>query len=75
MRTPEHLILLARQYGAEVQWLASERPLLKLAADEVDLETLRSALDLEMCVEQSRDRAYWEPLRKELEQFRRDQRR
>ena len=75
MRTPEHLILLARRYGAEVQLLASERPLLKLAADEVDLETLRSALDLEMRVEQTRDRTYWEPLKMELEQFRRDQRR
>ena len=75
MRTPENLILLARRYRTEVQWLASERPLLKLVADEADLETLRSALDLEMRVEQSRDRAYWEPLKKELEQFRRDQRR
>lgn len=74
-RSPENLLQLARRYGADVRLLSSERPLLKLAADEADCETLRTALDLEMRAEQARDRAYWEPLRKELEQFRREQRR
>ena len=36
----------------------------------ITLETLRTALDAEVRAEQARDRAYWEPLRRELEAFR-----
>jgi hypothetical protein len=36
-----------------------------------DFAALRSALDAEARVEQDKDRAYWEPLKRELESFRR----
>ncbi|MFM9964858.1 MAG: hypothetical protein ACKV2Q_26935 [Planctomycetaceae bacterium] len=35
-----------------------------------DHDALRAALDAEVRAEQVKDRAYWEPHRKELEQFR-----
>ena len=49
------------------------RPLLQLALAD-DLEPLRAALDAEVRAEQAKDRAYWEPLRREMEQFRREER-
>jgi hypothetical protein len=49
------------------------RPLISLAAKGVHDE-LRAALDAEVRAEQAKDRASWEPLRRELEQFRRDRR-
>jgi hypothetical protein len=35
-----------------------------------DLAALRPALDAEVRVEQDKDRAYWEPLKRELESLR-----
>ena len=35
-----------------------------------DLDALRAAIDAETRAEQAKDRAYWEPLRRELEEFR-----
>jgi hypothetical protein len=35
-----------------------------------DLAALRPALDAEVRAEQDKDRAYWEPLKRELESFR-----
>ena len=72
-RTPETLAELCRRFPTEAYACASQRPLLRLAQNE-DLEPLRAALDAEVRTEQAKDRAYWEPLRRELEQFRREER-
>jgi hypothetical protein len=72
-RTPELLAELCRQFPSEAAALQNQRPLLRLAQSD-DLEPLRAALDAEVRAEQAKDRAYWEPLRRELEQFRREER-
>ncbi len=69
-RGPERLVELARRFTAEAQELADARPLLRHAIAG-DLGALRPALDAEARAEQDRDRAYWEPLKRELESFRR----
>ena len=68
-RTPSQLVTLAHHFTAECPALTSERPLLAhaLTGDEANL--LR-ALDEEMRSEQAVDRAYWEPVRRELETMR-----
>ena len=72
-RTPELVVELCQIFSAEVKTLQGRRPLLTLAQSG-NLDALRAALDAEVRVEQAKDRAYWEPLRKELEQFRREER-
>ena len=52
---------------------SSRRPLLQLAFSGAD-EALREALDAEVRAEQAKDRAYWAPLKAELEAFRRAER-
>ena len=69
-RSPEQLVHLAARFPAEVVELSSRRPLLGVAAAG-DLRQLRSALAEEMAAEQESDRIYWEPLKKELEAWRR----
>ena len=68
-RTPERLMDLAGRFPAETGALAPVRPLLTQALAG-HLESLRSALDDEMRLEQAKDRAYWAPLRRELEALR-----
>jgi hypothetical protein len=41
-----------------------------ILADQANLASLRQALFEEMADEQERDRVYWEPLKKELEGWR-----
>jgi hypothetical protein len=53
--------------------LVGERPLLALAIAS-DLLGLRIELDAEKRCEQDKDRLYWEPLKREMEEFRRDER-
>jgi len=72
-RTPELLVELCGHFDERARVLAKDRPLLKLASIGM-LDDLRAALDAEVRVEQALDRVYWEPLRKELEQFRREHR-
>ena len=72
-RTPELLMQLCQRFPAEAKGLRATRPLLALAAGD-DLEVLREALDAEVRSMQARDRAYWEPLRREMEGFRREER-
>lgn len=69
-RTPERLVELAARFPAEAEAMGSHRPLLALART-ADLDALRAALDAEVRAEQAKDRAYWEPLRREMETFRR----
>jgi hypothetical protein len=72
-RTPERLIGLARRFPSEARAQSSLRPLLSLALSG-ESEPLREALDAEVRAEQAKDRAYWAPLRAELEAFRREER-
>ena len=72
-RTPELLRDLAERFPAETRAMLAARPLLALASD-AGLEPLRTALNAEVRAEQAKDRAYWEPLRRELEEFRRQER-
>lgn len=72
-RTPERLIGLARRFPDEARAQSSRRPLLHLAVAG-ESEALRTALDAEARAEQAKDRAYWAPLKAELEAFRRAER-
>ncbi len=72
-RFAESLITVVHTFAAEAQALSPQRPLLVLAIAG-DLDALRLALDTERQAEQARDRAYWEPLRRDLEEFRRAER-
>ena len=72
-RTPELLVELVERFPSEARSESENRPLLKLAlATEID--ELREALDAEVRAEQAKDRAYWAPLKAELEAFRRAER-
>ncbi len=73
VRTPELLIDLTRTFAEEAQPLLEQRPLLALAIAG-DMDALRLALDTERQAVQALDRAYWEPLRRELEEYRRAER-
>ena len=68
-RAPELLVELAGRFPAEAHALAPRRPLLNHAMAG-DLAALRPALDAEVRAEQDKDRAYWEPLKRELEVLR-----
>lgn len=72
-RTPELLVELCRRFPKRAAELTACRPLIRLA-EEPSLDELRTALDAEVRAEQTRDREYWEPLRRELEQLRREHR-
>ena len=72
-RTAELIQQLIRRFPKEADALLRERPLLAHAI-QGDLDTLRADLDAEVRAEQAKDRAYWEPLRRELEAFRREER-
>ena len=71
-RTASQLVALARRFPAECAALGGARPLLAqaLAGDEA---ALIPSLDAEMRTEQAVDRAYWEPVRRELEAMRLDE--
>jgi hypothetical protein len=72
-RTPELIQELARRFPAQCHAQFEHRPLLRLAmAGEMD--ALREALDAETRAEQAKDRAYWAPLKAELEELRRVER-
>ncbi|MEQ1859178.1 MAG: hypothetical protein ABMA13_04520 [Chthoniobacteraceae bacterium] len=71
-RSVELIRNLATRFPAETRTLAATRPLLALVVG--DDESLRRALDEEVRAEQAKDRAYWEPLKREMEAFRREER-
>ncbi len=69
-RTPDLLMELAKRFPAECAEMVKRRPLLKYASvGEAELE---EALASEERVERAADRAYWKPLREELESLRRE---
>lgn len=72
LRTPELLVECAERFPEAAA--ESERPAVRAArsGDEREVDRLLSE---EQAIEMARDRAWWEPLRKELEAFRRERRR
>jgi hypothetical protein len=74
LRTPPLLVEVARAHSALAGALLTERPLLAFALAP-DPSGLTAALAEEERAERERDRVYWEPLRRELEVLRRQERR
>ncbi len=72
-RSPELIIELTARFPTDAATAVATRPLLALARAET-LPELRAALDAEVRVEQDKDRLYWEPLKREMEAFRRAER-
>jgi hypothetical protein len=73
-RSAELLAELAQRFPAESRDCMWYRPLIAIALSGAS-DGLREALDAEVRAEQARDRVYWEPLKAELEAFRRSERR
>ncbi|MCI0351285.1 MAG: hypothetical protein L0Z53_17820 [Acidobacteriales bacterium] len=69
LRTPALLIEIAQLHATSCRRLVAERPLLANAASGQGGE-LERALHDEEAAERERDKLYWLPLRKELEQLR-----
>jgi len=69
LRTPELLIEATQRWPELAEQIARQRPLLLLAKSG-QLDSLREALSAEEQAERQRDRAYWQPLKAELEQLR-----
>lgn len=72
-RVSERLLDLVARFPEDSHSLVPARPLLSLAL-KGDLPALREALDAEVRAEQEKDRIYWEPLKREMEEFRRQER-
>jgi len=72
-RTPELLQELTQRFPALAREQSGKRPLLRFALSG-ETEPLMAALDAEVRAEQAKDRAYWAPLKAELEAFRRAER-
>ena len=73
LRSPVILVEVAHSFPEACARLKATRPLLEHAAAG-DEESLASALQAEQAVEREADRRYWAPLKRELEQLRRDRR-
>ena len=69
----ERLLDLTARFPAQTAGALASRPLLALALAG-NLPDLRAALDAEVRAEQDKDRLYWEPLKREMEAFRRAER-
>lgn len=72
-RSPELLIELSSSFPNEAADLVKNRHLISIAIRR-DLPALREELQAEMLREQEKDRLYWEPLKREMEEFRRAER-
>jgi len=72
-RSAELLVELVGRFEQEAREHVQVRPLLQTALAG-DMPALREALDAEVRAEQDKDRCYWEPLKKEMEAFRRAER-
>lgn len=68
-RSPEILFELVEAFPAEAGMLASERPVLAKVL-EGDFEATEQGLESERLAEVAKDKAYWMPLRQELEEMR-----
>ena len=74
LRTPVLLVEAVHRFRTAAREIVAERPLLD-AATARDKVRLEEALTAEEAMERELDRAYWAPLRAELEQLRRSARR
>lgn len=72
LRTPSLLAEVAHRFPAECSRMSRHRALLALTSGPPD--ALANALKEEEACEREKDRAYWEPLRRELERLRRERR-
>jgi hypothetical protein len=72
-RTPERLVEVVARFPDEADAARRARPLLAHAVSG-ELPVLRAALDAEARAEQEKDRTYWAPLKREIEAFRRAER-
>jgi hypothetical protein len=68
-RTPEMLIALAAEHADVARSLVTHRPLLSNAI-AADSNAIEAELLAEELAERAADRAYWKPLKAELEQLR-----
>jgi hypothetical protein len=68
-RTPERLFELTGRFPEETRVISERRSLLRVAILG-EFDHLREALDAETRAEQAKDRAYWAPLKAELEALR-----
>ena len=74
LRTPELLVECASRFAEAARRIAAERPAVDAALSGDEAETARR-VEEEQTREMAADRAYWAPLRAELEALRRDRRR
>jgi hypothetical protein len=70
-RNAELLIELAKRYPKETKEASANRPLILLAAGLPDMQKLTLEFQKEELAERQKDIEYWDPLKKELEAFRR----
>lgn len=70
LRTPELLVDVARQFPRLARRFVTQRELLKYAIED-DARALERSLAAEEAAERETDRAYWKPLKAELESLRR----
>ena len=73
-RTPDLLVRLSTDHKGLAQALIEHRPLLA-AACRSDHAAIEAGMDAEERAEKDADRAYWQPLKQELEKLRREARR
>jgi hypothetical protein len=74
LRTPELLVECASRFAEAASRTAEERPAVAAALSGDEAETALH-LEMEQAREMEADRAYWAPLRAELEELRRERRR
>jgi hypothetical protein len=70
LRTPELLLECAHAHRDQATFAAADRPAVAAALSGESVQ-VAAALDAEQARERELDRAYWAPLRTELEQLRR----
>jgi hypothetical protein len=73
LRTPELLSDIVKTYPVAAQLIASSRPVVQVALSS-GLFAISQALGEEENEVRRRDRLYWEPLKRELEDLRRKRR-
>jgi hypothetical protein len=75
VNSPEHAVFLMRELKNPelATQIAGQRPAVRAAMVD-DRAAVEAALEAEESAERAKDRAYWEPLRRELEQMRREAR-
>jgi hypothetical protein len=71
LRTPQLICEVGKSTPQLARQLEAKRPLLRLA-EASKLPELEAGLAEEERIERERDRIYWQPLKAELEQLRRD---